>query len=220
MIASALRRLELDQPAACRGLRGRFADRRAREHLAQAGEDDEHDRAGERRHADPEMERKADREIERHPRQIEQGRRAGARHERADRVEIAHRLLGVMSGFREPDGRVIDARTKLRIDLSADADEQASAHGVEQRLENEQNGRQHAQRDESWHAAARQHAVVDLQHEQRSGQHQDVDQPAEHADADEGRLGRPECSTQLGSFGRCYPLLHEALPGEKKMAMN
>ena len=94
-----------------------------------------------------------------------------------------------MSGFREPDGRVVDARTKLRIDLSADADEQASAHGVEQRLEDEQNGRQHTQRDKRRHAAARQHAIVDLQHEQRAGQHQDVDQPAEHADADEGSLG-------------------------------
>ena len=220
MIVSALRRLELDQPAARGGLRGRLPNRRARQHLAQARQDDEHERAGERRHAYPKMERKADRQIQRHPRQIEQGRRAGTGHEGADRVEIAHRLLGVMSRLREPDGRVIDARTKLRIDLSADADEQASAHGVEQCLEDEQNGREHAQGDQSWYAPARQHAVVDLQHEQRAGQHQDVDQPAEHADADEGSLARTECGAQFGPFGRCSPLLHESLPDERKMAMN
>ena len=135
------------------------------------------------------MERKADREIERHPREIEQGARTRSRDERADRVEIAHRLLGVMSGLREPYGRVVDTRAKLRIDLSADADEQAPAHGVQQGLEDEQDGCQHTQRDKRRHAAARQHAIVDLQHEQRAGQHQDVEQPAEHADADEGGLG-------------------------------
>ena len=44
-------------------------------------------------HADQRMEQEADAEIERHPRQVEQRRRAHGRHERPDAVEVVQRLI-------------------------------------------------------------------------------------------------------------------------------
>ena len=53
------------------------------------------ERADQRRDADPGMEQEADREVERHPGQVEQRRRPEAGQEAADLVEIAHRLQAV-----------------------------------------------------------------------------------------------------------------------------
>ena len=73
---------------------------------------------------------------------------------------------------------------------------------LEQRLERQKDGGQNRQTYKRRHAAARQHPVVDLQHEHRAGQHQEVDQPAECPDADERTLARPERRAQLGFLVR------------------
>ena len=69
--------------------------RGARHHIGEDGERDDHERAAEGGHADPEMEQEADEDVERHPRQIDERDRSGARQERTHLVEIAQRLQAV-----------------------------------------------------------------------------------------------------------------------------
>ena len=58
---------------------------------------DQDDRADQRGQADHEMEGKADRQIERQPRQIEERARPHAGQERANIVEVAQRLQALVA---------------------------------------------------------------------------------------------------------------------------
>ena len=73
--------------------------------LGQQRQPDEQDRADQCGDADPEVEQEADREIERHPRQVEQRRRPEARQEAADLIEVAQRLQAVARACRALSGR-------------------------------------------------------------------------------------------------------------------
>ena len=80
---------------------GRLADRRAGQEIGQDRQAYQHDCASQSRDPDPEMEKKADTEIKRHPGQVEKGRGAIAREEAAHIVEIAQRLQPVAGHPRE-----------------------------------------------------------------------------------------------------------------------
>jgi hypothetical protein len=159
------------------------------------------------------VEGEADGEVERNPREIEQRRRARARQERADRIEVADRLLAIASrlGPRAHD-RIEDPRAYAGMELVADAHEQTAARDVQQALEREQDGGQHRQGDQRGHAAARQDTIVDLQHEQRPRQHQHVDQAAECADAEKSATARRERTPQLGFRTGTRSRLHHLPP--------
>jgi len=68
---------------------------RARQGLGQERQRDQDDGADQRGEADPEMEDETQPEIKRHPRQVEQRARPGAREKGAQLVEIAHALQAV-----------------------------------------------------------------------------------------------------------------------------
>ena len=55
------------------------------------------------------------------------------------------------------------------------------------------------QTDQGRHAAARQHAVVDLQHEDRAGEVQQIDHATHDADADKGAAAGAQRFTELGT---------------------
>ena len=78
---------------------GSHLHRIAHQAFGQEGQGKQDERAAQCGHADQGMEREADGEVERNPRQIEQRDGAGARQKRADRIEIADRLLAVASGL-------------------------------------------------------------------------------------------------------------------------
>jgi hypothetical protein len=165
------------------------AGRRPGPHLGQDGEDDKNNGAGKRSQSDIRMKQKTDAEIDRQPGQIEEGRRSGARQEIAHRVEVAHRLRSVALGAdfeRQPDDGVIDAGAHRLIQAVADAHQDAAANGVDEALGSIEPRRQNQQRHERRHAAAWQDPVVDFQHEQRAGEHQNVAHAAKHGDRDEG----------------------------------
>src|SRR5436309_732639 len=61
---------------------------------------------------------------------------------------------------------------------------------------------QDQERDEGWNAAARYHPIVDFEHEQRAGEHQNVAHPAEQGDGHEGPPAGTECSRKLCTCGR------------------
>ena len=113
-----------------------------------AGQDVRQDRDGNEdrgtAHRDPaeqRMEGEADEEIERDPRQVEQGRRAAACEKGADLVEIAQRLLSIAFGLAAQGRRDLaaeDALAQVLVDRGTDAGEDAAAEHVEQALEEEQ----------------------------------------------------------------------------------
>ena len=175
VIASALRRLAsisaLRAMANCVALR---VGRRVSS-FGHDGERDQDDRAGERGQADIGMEQETDGEVDRHPRQIEQGDRPGAGQKPAHGVEIADRLRAVALAAdleRQPDDGVVDAHAHRLVEAMPDAHQDAAADRVDDALRGVKAGHQDQQRDQRRHAAARQHPVVDFQHEQRAGEHQ------------------------------------------------
>jgi len=58
-------------------------------------------------------------------------------------------------------------------------------------------GGQDQKRDQGRHAAARQHPIVDFQHEQRAGEHQNVAHAAEQPDGKEGTATGAERRSKL-----------------------
>ena len=166
-----------------------LARRAPGEDLGQHGQDDEQDRADHGGDAEPEVEGEADREVERHPRQVEERGRAAAGEEAADLVEVAQGLLSVAilpgaDGAQEDE--LEDGLAQALVERRADAGQDAAAHDVERGLEAEEHHQDRGEPDEGGDAAARQDPIVDLQHEERAAQVQDVDQRAEHGHADEG----------------------------------
>ncbi len=134
------------------------------------------------------MEQENDADVERHPRHVEERGDSWRGEERSQLVDVAHRLG--LRGQRTDLHRGAHLRQEccppdLLVELVADAREHPVAHEVHDAHEGVEADHEHRQRDEGGHAAARQHPVVDLQHEQRPGQHQDVDDAAEKADCDE-----------------------------------
>ena len=84
------------------------------------------------------------------------------------------------------------------VERGADAAENATADQVEAAL-CDVDRRRGSPADQGRHAAARQHAVVDLQHEHRAGQVQQVAHAAEDADADEGVAAGAQRFAEFGT---------------------
>ena len=152
--------------------------------------------------AEQPMEREADRQIERQPGQIEERARPHAAEERADIVEIAQRLqalVAVADQQRQPHDGLEHAGVDGFVERGADASENAAAEQVEQALGDVEAGGEDDQADQGRHAAARQHAVVDLQHEDRAGQIQQIDHATHDADADERAAAGAQRFTEFGT---------------------
>jgi hypothetical protein len=190
--------------ARCRELRG-AARRAPRQHFGQQGQGDEDDRAAERGKPDIGMEQKAHAEVDRQPRQVEQSDRAGAGEEAAYGVEVADRLRAFAPDAereRQADNGVIDAQAQRFVEAVADADQDPAADCVDDALRGVESTGQDQERDEGWNAAARYHPIVDFEHEQRAGEHQNVAHPAEQGDGHEGPPAGTECSRKLCTCGR------------------
>ena len=196
----------LHQRVARRRELGGGAGRPPRLQFGEHRERDQNDRAGERGQSEIGMKHEADDQVDRHPRQIEQRHRADAGQKAAHRVEVANRLraFGPAAGFqRQPHDGVIDAHAHRLVEAVADAHQDAAADRFDGALRRIEAGDQDHQRDQRRHAAARQHAIVDFQHEQRAGEHQQIAHAAEHADGDESLPARNQ---RRGKFGTCRRL--------------
>jgi hypothetical protein len=158
--------------------------------LRQKCEADEQQSARDREIAEQRMQEKHDAEIDRHPWQIEKGGRPHARKEAADLVEIADRLQPISdrpSLERKKVQGLEDLFAHLVIDAHADPAHNPDAEEVEEAVGDVEAGHEQGQADEGRDAVRGQHAVVDLQHVERAGQRQQIDQPGEDADAQKQR---------------------------------
>lgn len=68
---------------------------------------------------------------------------------------------------------------QLPFEPEADRDQGPAAHDIERRHDHERSQRQHSQVDQRVDTAATEHTIEDLQHEQRRGQHENVDAQTE-----------------------------------------
>jgi hypothetical protein len=83
------------------------------------------------------VEQKADAEVDRQPRQVEQSDRAGAGEEAADGVKVADRLRAFAPDAereRQADDGVIDAQAQRFVEAVADADQDPAADRVDDAL--------------------------------------------------------------------------------------
>jgi hypothetical protein len=179
-----------------------LACRRARQEFGNDGEGDQNDRADQRGQADQDMEGKADRQIERQPRQIEEGARPHAAEERANIVEIAQRLKAFIAPAhdqRQADNGFEHPAVEGLVERGPDTPQNTSPDQVENALGDVQSAGQNDQADKGRHASAWQHPVVDLQHEERAGQIEQIDHAAHGADANECTAAGAQRITEFGT---------------------
>ena len=193
------------EAVAAAGERRDFDRRLADLDLGHEGDGHQDQRADRRREADQRVEQVADAEIERHPGQVEQRRGTGSGHEAADLVEVAHRLEAVhlRRPERELDQQVIDAPVQRLGKTAGDPDQDPVADDVQDGLKAIKTESQDAQRDQGGYAAARQHPVIDLEHEERAGEIEDVQNGREDGHAQIGRAAGPERLRQFGPWRSC-----------------
>ena len=147
------------------------------------------------------MEGEADRQVEGQPRQVEERARPHAAEERAHIVEIAQRLQTLVAAAdqkRQPDDGLEHAGVDGLIERGADPPEDPSPQQIEHALGDVQSAGEDDEADQRRHAAARQHPVIDLQHEDRAGQVQQVDHATHDADADERAAAGAQRFTEFG----------------------
>ena len=155
------------------------------------------------------MKQKTDEDVERHPRQIEQRDRPGARQEAAHLVDVAQRQQSVTTAAgrqcNSPDHRV-DARAQALAERAPDAHQHATAQQVEAALEGIQDRHHDAEADQRRDAAAGQHPIVDLQHVERAGKIENVDQSARDRDAHDAAAAGAQRLRKLAARLRIAPV--------------
>ena len=190
------------QIVAPRGQRHRLLGRRARQELGDQRQRHQNDGAAQRGDAEQPVKRKADRQIERQPWQIEERARPHAAEKRPDIVEIAQRLQALVAPAdhqRQPHHGFEHACVDGFIERGSDAAENAAADQIEAALRDVEAAGENHQADQGRHAAARQHTVVDFQHENRAGQVQQIDHATHDANADKGAATGAQRFTEFGT---------------------
>ena len=149
------------------------------------------------------MEQEDDRQVDRQPGQVEQRQGTWTREIGADGIEITHGIgpRQAERGQPGPQRGAKHLRGERGFECSGETRGHARAQQFEQREKGVGAGDQHEQRHEGRHRAAGQHAIVDLQHEQRAGQHQEVSGEAHDAKRQQREAGAP----QKGADGAFAP---------------
>ena len=190
------------QVVAARREAHRLTRRRARHVFGDDGEGDQDDGTDQRGQADHDVEGETDRQIERQPRQVEQRARSHAGEERANVVEIAQRLQTLIAPAdhqRQPHNGLEYAGIEGFVERGSDTAEDSSPDQVENALGDVQAAGEDHQTDEGRHAPAWKHPVVDLQHEDRAGQIQQIDHAAHGADAEKRTATGAQRITEFGT---------------------
>ncbi len=159
-----------------------FGQGRAASGLAEPGEPEQHQRAEGGGEAEHPVDHEDDEQVDRRPRCVEEGDGTRAGEELAQVVELAQcRHAGALRGDVAAERSLEDAVADALVDFDADTDHDARADQLEQADDAVDQRGHDGQRDERRHRPRGHDAIVDLQHEQRAGEHQDVDEEAEHA---------------------------------------
>ena len=148
------------------------------------------------------MERETDRQIERQPRQIKERARAHAAEERTNIVQIAQRLKALVATAdhqRQAHNGIEHPVVEGFVERGSDTAQDSSPNQVEDTLGDVQSAGENNQADKGRHAPAWEHPVVDLQHEDRPGQIEQVDHATHGADANECTAAGAQRITEFGT---------------------
>ena len=153
------------------------------------------------------------RQEQRRPRQVECRQQHGRGDQPLDPVQIAHpagrcrRFVARNGAFAK--GRGKDPPLHPVLEPRGDPPHHAGTDEIHETHQQEQEHHQHEQRRQRFHRTGCQHPVIDLQHEQRSGQHQQVHDCRKQRDrAEQGQAGRPRPAQFLGAFLESGRLAH------------
>ena len=185
-LAAAALRLHHDR-APARVLRERLG-RGAAGALGQQGHREEGDGADRRRHPEPGVDEETDGQEHRDPGQINDGDRARTGQKAADRIEVADRLgavAGVPAGHGQADHRAVHRQGEALVEHRRGPHHHARADQVEHALEGIGADQEDRERNQRRHAPAAQDPVVDLEHVERPGEHQQVHHAREQRNAPE-----------------------------------
>ena len=171
-----------------RGAAAQGRDGRLGKPLAGDGDRAEQQRADQGQQTDPGVKQEGDQNVDRCPGRVEQRDDGRAGQCAAHRVEIAQ---GLRALHRRAAGRAQDAQQdgggQPPLQPHAGAQEEAHAHRVEDRIDRQRDDQDQRQQQERRHPARRHHPVIDLQHEDRRREVQEVDQPREQRRRDQMR---------------------------------
>ena len=198
---------------------------RAHEDLGQQGQHNENDRSGQRCETDERMEGEANREIQRDPGQVEQGHGAESGEIGPHGIEVAQGLSAITASAdpqRQTHQGIVDSSAQGFVERAADAHEDASANCIENTQGREQCRGENQKADQCGHAPARQHAVIDFQHEHGAGEHQNVAHAADQCGAIEGPAARGKRFREFRANRRTisfrWSTLHRLAPDEAQGA--
>ena len=170
--------------------RRRLDGRALGHHLVGEGDRDEDEAAADREPAEQRVEAEDREDEERRPRQVEEREEHRRGHELLHRLEVAQprpRLAALARDEGAGEAGLEDLGVEAGLDQRADAGGDAAAGVVEHAHDAVERRDQHGEGDQRRLRPARQHPVVDLEHVERPGQHQDVDEAAEDRQRHEQR---------------------------------
>ena len=170
--------------------RRRLDGRALGHHLVGEGDGDEEQAAADREPAEQRVEAEDREDEDRRPRQVEEREEHRRGHELLHRLEVAQarpRPAALARDEGAGEAGLEDPGVEAGLDQRADAGGDAAAGVVEHAHDAVERRDQHGERDEGRLRPARQHPVVDLEHVERPGQHQDVDEAAEDRQRHEQR---------------------------------
>ncbi|RMN67900.1 hypothetical protein ALQ56_05780 [Pseudomonas syringae pv. papulans] len=167
-----------------------FGQRFAGQPFVEAGQSDQQHRAHAGEHAKPGVEKEDHRQVDGEPRGVEEREQRRPGEKLADEGQVTQRLSGLtLPGVQIALERgLIDAQIETLFQLAADADHHKAADHLQQadkRKEPDYHQRQHGQ---GGLVLRRQYAVIDLQHVNRWGEHQHVDQGGKTTDTNQRAL--------------------------------
>ena len=161
-----------------------------------------------RQHAEQPVEQEQHNQEYRRPRRVEEGERAGTRRESQNRLQVGQagcRPRALRGRHRTYQNRTQHARVKPFLEARADTRQYAPARVVDYPHQQEQERHQGGKRNQRRLRARTQHPVVDLQHEQGPGQHQqvhgDTEQAARHEQPPALCERRPDFPVAVAAFG-------------------
>ena len=132
------------------------------------------------------MEEKQRNQEEWNPRHVEERCRASTRQERAHLVEIAQRLLGenwFCPSQRQGDEREVNLGLQFNVEQGGNPRQHTAAECVEITLQQVSYHHYRREPEQRCNVAARDHAIVNLQHVERAGQREQVDHSAKYRHA-------------------------------------
>ena len=160
------------------------------------------------------MDEEADGQEHRDPGQVDDGDRARAGQKGADLIEVADRLgavAGVPAGHGQADHRAMHRQGEALVEHRRGPHHHARADQVEHALEGIGADQEDRERNQRRHAPAAQDPVVDLQHVERAGEHQQVHHAREQRHAPERAPALAQGLREVG-MDRIFSGKHQVAP--------